>query len=268
LPKCRKQTHESSSQLQIILGPRAPTTLTSDLIQPSNPAHHAFAESARPSLQPTIQGALNEMLIQKASTEPLAELCIPLQLPSADALSSAAVRTTDEDHDSFQATELSGIQNSEPAGSHDFASQASGSADAKSQQHQHLPEAVSAIVRQHKLQLQIVKVSCHIPLTSHQQAATTIIHCWHFLACTLHDRPDLCSVHIMASSLAITGICLAYASSPMPETPHIRYEDSQCHSRMVRSDCTLHVAGPKACSSIPRTMERLEPGLAHFLAQA
>ncbi len=52
-------------------------------------------------------------------------------------------------------------------------------------------------------------------------------HYWHFLACTLHDRPDLCSFHMMVSCLAVTGICLAYASSPVPKTPYIRHEDSQ-----------------------------------------
>jgi len=128
-------------------------------------------------LQLTNQAALSETLTQKASTEPLAESCIPVQLPSADAQSGAAVHTTDEEHDSCQATELSGTQSSQPAGTYDSASQASGIADANSQHHQHLPEAVSAIVQQHKLQLQIVKVSSHIPLTSHQQDATTTIHC-------------------------------------------------------------------------------------------
>ncbi len=178
LPPCRKQSHESSSQLQIILCPRAPTTLTSDLIQPSSPAHHAFAESSRPSLQQTNQEALSETVNEKASTESLAESFIPVQLPNADTQSSAPVHTTDGDHDSFQATDLSGTQNvAQAAGSHDFDGQASGSADDSTQQHQHLPEAVSAIVQQHKLQLQIVKVSSHIPLTSHQQDATTTIHC-------------------------------------------------------------------------------------------
>ncbi|DBA98649.1 hypothetical protein WJX77_010540 [Trebouxia sp. C0004] len=162
LKRVRKQSHESSSQLQIILCPRAPTTLTSDLIQPSNPAHHAFAVSARPSLQLTNQGAANEMLNQKASTEPLAESCIP------EALLSTAVPATDEDHESLKAIELSGTQNSEPAGSHDFASQADEMADAKTDEHQHLPEAVSAIVQEHKLQLQIVRVPKHAPACREQ----------------------------------------------------------------------------------------------------
>ena len=142
-------------------------------------------------MQPTNQAALSETLTQKASAEPLAESCIPVQLPSADAQSGAAVHTTDEEHDSCQATELSGTQSSQPAGTYDSASQASGIADANTQHHQHLPEAVSAIVQQHKLQLQIVKVST--TMTSYPGAATTIIHCWHFLACTLHDRLRMCS---------------------------------------------------------------------------
>ncbi len=178
VPPCRKHPHESSSQLQIILCPRAPITLTSDLIQPSNPAHHAFAESASPSLQPTNQGAASETLNQTASTEPLAESCIPLQLTNADTQSGAPVHTTDEDHDSVQATDLSGTQNvTLAAGNYDFASQATGIVNDSTQQHQHLSESVSAIVQQHKLQLQIVKVSSHTPRTSHQQDATTTIHC-------------------------------------------------------------------------------------------
>ena len=197
LPTCRKQSHESSSQLQIILCPRVSTTLTSALIQPSNPAQHALAESSRPSLQPRNQEASSETLNQEASTEPLAESFIPLQLPTADAQSGATVHTTDEDHDSFQAIELSGTQNSLPAGTYDSVSQASGIADANMQHRQHLPEAVSAIVQQHKLQLQIVKVSSHNPVTCHQQDVTTTIHCWHVLACTLDDTPNLSSVHTM-----------------------------------------------------------------------
>ncbi|DBA68567.1 TPA: hypothetical protein ACH3X2_14320 [Trebouxia sp. C0005] len=169
LKRVRKQSHESSSLLQIILCPRATTTPTTYLIQPSNPAHHAFAESARPSLRLTNQGALSETLNQTASTEPLAESCIPLQPPSAEALLSAAVHTTNEDHGSFQTTELSSTQNLElPSGGHDFASQATGVTDARPQQHQHLPEAVSALVQQHKLQLQIVKVPKHAPASREQ----------------------------------------------------------------------------------------------------
>lgn len=168
LKRVRKQSHESSSQLQIILCPRVSTTLTSDLIQPSNPAQHALAESSRPSLQPTNQEASSETLNQEASTEPLAESFIPLQLPTADAQSGATVHTTDEDHDSFQAIELSGSQNSLPAGTYDSVSQASGIADANMQHRQHLPEAVSAIVQQHKLQLQIVKVPKHPPASREQ----------------------------------------------------------------------------------------------------
>ena len=45
----------------------------------------------------------------------------------------------------------------------------------------------------------------------------------------------------MASSHAIscgpTGICLAYASSAVPETPHTRHEHSLRYSRVVRSHC-------------------------------
>jgi len=95
--------------------------LTSDLMQPSNPTHSPFAESAIPPLQPTHQGAVNEMLNNKPSTEPLAQSCMLL---TPEALPSAAVCSTNEDRDSFQAIEPSGLQNSEPAGSHDFASQA------------------------------------------------------------------------------------------------------------------------------------------------
>ena len=90
------------------------------------------------------------MLNNKPSTEPLAQSCMLL---SPEAPPSTAVCATHEELHSVQAIEPSAKQNSEPAGSHDFASQANGVADAKMQQYQHLPETVSAVVRQHKLQL-------------------------------------------------------------------------------------------------------------------